>query len=268
MKHPAVIIIVTAFALALCLGIWQFWWSVQNTMTGMSNIPMADQRIVTNISCSGTCDAVTVTSDQEPGKVYLENTAYDSCVSVTLWANRMREGQIGVNGYVFDQGGQMNLRPITVDATFGEQTAVRMVMADAVPAWYEKTLPAIFSFIVNDEGDWNLIDAETFAVEHGEGMRVSTDNESGSVTLHDGCSESAKNLVTYALYQSPEVVWPGSEQTYLVFLVRRGAYGVSEALGDVKIFERVYTQRELEAESISVEAVDGDVTVSFELVKI
>ncbi len=267
MKHPAVIVLGTALALAVCLGIWQFWWSIQNTMTGIPTLPMASARTVANVSCSGSCEKVTVTSDQEPGRVYLENTAFDSCIPVTLWANRMREEQIGVNGYAFDQGGQINLRPITVDASSGEQIAVRMVMADAVPEWYEQTLPAVFSFIVKDEGDWNMIDAESFVVEHGEGMSVSTEYLSGSVTLYDGCSENAKNLVTYTLYQSPELAWPGSEQTYLVFLVRRGTYGASEESADVKIFERVYTQGELEAEAITVEAVDGDVTLTFDLVK-
>lgn len=257
----------TIGALAFCLGVWVLWSQLQGATTGDMGFPTADQRTVQNVACSGPCENVTLTSDQEPGKVYLENTNYDACIPVTLWANRMREDQVGVNGYLFDRGAQINLRPITVDTSAGESVAVRMVMADAMPTWYEGELPAVFSFSLKDQGDWNLIDAETFVAERAEGMSVDTEYASGVVVMHDGCSDNAKDLVTYALYQSPELVWPGSEQTYLVTIVRRGTYGESTETEDAKIFERIYTQSELEAQSISVEAVDGDVTLTFDLVK-
>ena len=257
----------TIVALAVCLGGWVLWGRFHGATTGDLGIPTAEQRTVQNVACRGSCGNVTLTSDQEPGKVYLENNAYDSCIPVTLWANRMREDQVGVNGYLFDRGAQVNLRPVTVDTSAGEHGAVRFGMADVVPSWYENTLSAVFSFSLKDQGDLNLIDAESFSVEYGEGMSVDTEYASGVVTMADGCSESAKSLVTYALYQSPELVWPGSEQTYLVFIVRRGTYGESNATQDVRIFERMYTQSELEAQSIAVEAVDGEVTLTFDLVK-
>jgi hypothetical protein len=266
MKRFLLAVVGTVAALAVCLGGWVLWHRAYET-TGDLGLPTAEQRTVQNVTCSGSCSNVTLTSDQEPGKVYLENTAYDSCIPVTLWANRMREDQVGVNGYLFDRGAQVNLRPITVDTSAGDTVAVRMVMADAVPSWYEGELPAVLSFSLKDQGDWNLIDAESFSVENGAGMSVSTEYASGVVMMADGCSENAKDLVTYALYQSPELVWSGSEQTYLVFIVRRGMYGESTETEDVTIFERIYTQSELEAQSITVEAVDGDVTLTFDLVK-
>ncbi len=257
----------TIGALTVSLGVWSVWHLMDGTITGDLGFPAAEQRLVQNVACSGSCENITLASDQEPGKVYLENAKYDSCIPVTLWANRMREDQVGVNGYLFDHGGQISLRPITVDTSAGEHVAVRMVIADAMPEWYEGELSAVFSFSLKDRGDWNLIDAETFVAENADGMSVDTEYASGVVPMHDGCSENAKGLVTYALYQSPELVWPGSEQTYLVFIDRRGTYGESTDAESIRIFERVYTQSELEAQSIPVEAVDGDVTLSFDLVK-
>lgn len=254
--------------LLLCMGIWTAWAWVQRaeTVGGRTSAPSAAARTVQNIACIGACENVTVTSDQEPGRVYLENTAFDACIPVTLWANRVREDQIGVNGFLFHRGGQVNLRPITVDGSGGENMAVRMVMKDAAPTLKDENLPAVFSFTLRDQGDWNLIDSASFAAENGSGMSVNTEYASGVVTMYDGCSENARNLVTYALYQAPELVWEGSEQTYLVTIVRRGTYGESIEAQDVKVFERIYTQAELEASSILVEAIDDDVTLRFELV--
>jgi hypothetical protein len=267
MKRFLIVLIGTFGALAFCLGIWAMWGRYSGMTTGDMGMPTAEQRTVANAVCRGSCANVTLTSDQEPGKVYVENTAFGSCIPVSLWANRMREDQVGVNGYLFDHGAQISLRPITVDTSAGENVAVRLVMADAMPLWYEGELPAVFSFSLKDRGDWNLIDAESFRVQNGDGMSVDTEYASGVVSMHDGCAENAKDLVTYALYQSPELVWPGSEQTYLVTIVRRGTYGESNDTEDVKIFERTYTQNELVAQSISVEATDGGVTFAFDLVK-
>ncbi len=126
--------------------------------------------------------------------------AYDLCIPVTLWANRIREDQVGVNGHFFDRGVQVNFRPITVDTSAGENVMVHMVMADVVPSWYEGERSAVFTFSLKDHGDWNLIDAESFSVENGEGVRVHTEYASGPVTMVDGCSENAKALATYTLW--------------------------------------------------------------------
>jgi hypothetical protein len=267
MKRYFLAILWTLVALAVCLGSWAIWGRFRGVTTGDMGTPTAEQRVVQNMLCSGLCENVTVTSEQEPGKVYLENTAYDSCIPVTLWANRMRENQVGVNGYFFDQGAQVNLRPTTLDTSAGESAVVRMAMADVVPSWYEEKSDAVFSFSLQQQDDWNLIDAASFSVENGEGIRVNTEYATGVVTMADDCSENADGLITYALYQSPELVWPGSEQAYLVSVVRRGGSGEREQEHGVKIFERIYTQAELEARSIAVEVVDGDVMLSFELVR-
>lgn len=257
----------TIGALGICLLGWVLWDIAYGVDVDDYETQTAEERVVQHVACSGACANVMVTSDQEPGKIYWDNTAYDTCIPVALWANRMREGQVGVNGYFFDRGAQVNFRPITVDTSAGENVQVRVVMADVVPAWYEGKLSAEFSFSLRDQGDWNLIDAETFTVERGEGVSVRTEYASGVVPLTDGCTENAKALVTYVLYQAPELAWSGSEQTHLVFIDRRGTYGEGDVEESARIFERVYTQNELDAESIAVEATDGDVKLSFDLVK-
>ena len=60
--------------------------------------------------------------------------------------------------------------------------------------------------------------------------------------MADGCSESAKSLVTYALYNL-RTVWPGSEQTYLVFIVRRRHTGKATQHKTFEFLNAVHAER-------------------------
>lgn len=232
------------------------------------NFVLADSRNVQNAACSGDCDHVSLTSDQYPGVIFVSSSATSaSCIPVTLWANRMREDQIGVNGFAFYEGGQKNLPPVTVDGDALDGRAIPFsVSSSSIDSDLEAEI-AVFNIHLRDSGDLNLIDSEKFDEENGYGFLVSTDYESGSVTLFDGCSTDAKEEQIYALYQAPEVVPPGEDKTYLVSVTRRGMYGASEENQDAVIFEKIFSSTELQENIVHIRAVDGDVTFDFDLVR-
>ncbi|MFA6017582.1 MAG: hypothetical protein WCT28_04040 [Patescibacteria group bacterium] len=227
---------------------------------------LADSRSVQNAVCSGDCDHVSLTSDEQPGVIFvssLETSA--SCIPVTLWANRMREDQIGINGFAFYKGWQKNLAPVTVNSDALDGRAIPFSVSSS--SIDSEADVAVFDVYLRDSGDWNLIDSEKFDEENGHGFSVSTDYESGSVTLFDGCGADAKEEKIYALYQDPEVVPPGEDKTYFVSITRRGIYGASEESQDAVIFEKIFSSVELQENVIHIRAVDGEITFDFDLVR-
>lgn len=258
--------LVPFLALLLLVGGSFLLWNWRHGTTGDGAFVTLEHRVIDNVTCSGSCEHVQLTSDQYPGTVYFSSEDTLSCIPVVLWANQIRDDQVGMNGYAFYDGGQVNLRPITVDASALDGDPVMIRVPRTVEGSTQDSDAGVFSVQLRNTGEWNLIDPSSFHADSGEGFVVKTDNNSGMIELWNGCSDAARNIATYVIYQAPDLAFAGEDPVYRVSVTRRGAYGESQEEADVTVFEHLYSSQDMTHDSVHVDVTDGERTFGFDLV--